>query len=530
MAISKLQDKVGELMALNASKDVRIKEVEKEKARMERQLQRGIEGIESETSANNSSTMGHKRPSRGIVISSPLPKERTNAEDKSSAGEEEKTKNDIHIISSLRSQITHLTSQLRESQESNAHLTSSLKAREAELTRRVAIPTMDGSIEGGGGSTRLAQLEVANAQNKQIVAQLNDQVDFLNEQLAQREQQVTKLLLVQQEEGKTRSSGSNRSGEASMSQVKKEYQQKVYELSTSLAEKEEEIRELRLREEVHLEKLHQLNDKLAEITEEQSHISSEQEERQRQSLQNQEQERKAMDADVNHLHTKIEELKGQTRYLEEERSALLNALEEAREHIQSAKSLKETEEQQSSTGGEEEMIKQLQLKFSVQLSELRSALAEKEEEVQTLRTQLGRELQQSQPRKEASQFGQVEQRLQSLQSQDQEEDRRLMEAELNRLKAALEESKGQTRLFVKEREALVHALEEAQGQLQAKKVLHSFSETSEEERKEQNNNLQADLRLARSRLDALQVRMLLVYQIISFFIMVLFFVDRIDSF
>ena len=106
------------------------------------------------------------------------------------------------IIATLREQLSAAAAALSESEEECRRLTSAVASREQELARSskliniVSSNYTDTNAGASAGSNALMpgnkteQLLAADLANKRIIDQLNGQVDFLNEQLAQREAQI----------------------------------------------------------------------------------------------------------------------------------------------------------------------------------------------------------------------------------------------------------------------------------------------------------------------------------------------------
>lgn len=89
-----------------------------------------------------------------------------------------------YVISSLREQIKALEDNVRTCQHEKAKLAAAVTARENELSRLSRIVEENVTVTTQG-------LEQAHASNQRIIEQLNAQVDFLNDQLAQREAQIS---------------------------------------------------------------------------------------------------------------------------------------------------------------------------------------------------------------------------------------------------------------------------------------------------------------------------------------------------
>ena len=184
-AMSSLEDKLAEMINLCNAKDSNSQRLESEMIRLQRQLQRTTE------------TPGERKSApRSIVISSPVkPASSTTVVmgqgsgigDSSLSGS---SSSDAQLLTALRNQVSRLTMQLREADAKNGELTSGITAREQELTR-LSSRLLEG--DGTGAAGKVGQLELVNQQHQRLIAQLNDQVDFLNEQLAQRELQLSRL-------------------------------------------------------------------------------------------------------------------------------------------------------------------------------------------------------------------------------------------------------------------------------------------------------------------------------------------------
>lgn len=112
------------------------------------------------------------------------------------------------VISALRGQLESASTKLQHAEDEMKHLKSAIAAREQELSRsnRIignaaarSILSGDGNAVGGSSSGLQAVMgspidpQVIDSSNKRIIDQLNSQVDFLNEQLAYREAQLTTL-------------------------------------------------------------------------------------------------------------------------------------------------------------------------------------------------------------------------------------------------------------------------------------------------------------------------------------------------
>lgn len=101
------------------------------------------------------------------------------------------------MIRTLRAQLEAANKACAAKDEENRRVASALTAREQELARSSKLitsttakaATMPGaSVEVS--SHQLQQSAVADVANARIVNQLNGQIDFLNEQLAQKEAQL----------------------------------------------------------------------------------------------------------------------------------------------------------------------------------------------------------------------------------------------------------------------------------------------------------------------------------------------------
>ena len=185
IAMSKLEDELADLTNLCSAKDANARRLESEVVRLQRQLQRTTE------------TPGERKAApRSIVVSAPVrPASSTAVETGAGSGVGDSSlsgssASDAQLLTALRNQVSRLTMQLREADAKNSELSSAVTAREQELTR-LSSRLLEG--EGMNGTSKTAQLELISQQNQRLIAQLNEQVDFLNEQLAQRELQLSKL-------------------------------------------------------------------------------------------------------------------------------------------------------------------------------------------------------------------------------------------------------------------------------------------------------------------------------------------------
>jgi hypothetical protein len=107
------------------------------------------------------------------------------------------------LMSKLRVQIETLTNQLRISEEERLKLDNAVRRREQELTASVQQKSWEGkghimsrSVQHGDSTTldsKLEMLVMADSANNRIIDQLNGQVDFLNDQLALREAQLSDI-------------------------------------------------------------------------------------------------------------------------------------------------------------------------------------------------------------------------------------------------------------------------------------------------------------------------------------------------
>lgn len=103
------------------------------------------------------------------------------------------------IIRTLRSQLEAANKACAAKDEENRRVASALTAREQELARSSklitsstakAATTSTPGASADVSSHQLQQSAVADVANARIVNQLNGQIDFLNEQLAQKEAQL----------------------------------------------------------------------------------------------------------------------------------------------------------------------------------------------------------------------------------------------------------------------------------------------------------------------------------------------------
>lgn len=188
VSLSNAQDKLADLSNLCVAKDTRIRELEKENSRYQRQIEKRIEGDKS-----------NSKVTRSIVVTSPIPSKLPKGSTLHSTAADStlSSLNDVHpdaqLVASLRRHVEALSTQLGESEEKCEALAGAVKTRDQELAR-LASSVGDAGVSDNSQS-RVAHLELANGQQKRLVAQLNDQVDFLNEQLAQKELEVRHVLV-----------------------------------------------------------------------------------------------------------------------------------------------------------------------------------------------------------------------------------------------------------------------------------------------------------------------------------------------
>lgn len=113
---------------------------------------------------------------------------------------------DSEIINTLRQKLSEAESTIKELESIKHRLTTSLASRDEEfirLTKLVNTPKYESPSDmmntGSYTDSRTEQILQTNQANKRIIDQLNSQIDFLNEQLAIREDQVVKTADVSHE-------------------------------------------------------------------------------------------------------------------------------------------------------------------------------------------------------------------------------------------------------------------------------------------------------------------------------------------
>ncbi len=100
------------------------------------------------------------------------------------------------VVHTLHTQISELSASLRAAEDEIKRLTTAVASREQELSRSTKLMNMvsgsstDQPTSGSVPSNRLDQLLAADTANKRVIDQLNGHVDFLNEQLAHKEEQL----------------------------------------------------------------------------------------------------------------------------------------------------------------------------------------------------------------------------------------------------------------------------------------------------------------------------------------------------
>jgi hypothetical protein len=106
---------------------------------------------------------------------------------------------DSEIINTLRQKLSEAEHTIKELEAMKHRLAISLASRDEEfirLTKLVNSSKFEGSTDlmntGSYTDSRTEQILLTNQANKRIIDQLNSQIDFLNEQLAIREDQVVK--------------------------------------------------------------------------------------------------------------------------------------------------------------------------------------------------------------------------------------------------------------------------------------------------------------------------------------------------
>ena len=103
-------------------------------------------------------------------------------------------KADAALMRNLRDQIEALERDLRKSEEDKQRLEVAVRRREAELSQAIQKTSSVALLAGvNSDSNRLDMLTMADSANARIIDQLNGQVDFLNDQLAQREAQLAEV-------------------------------------------------------------------------------------------------------------------------------------------------------------------------------------------------------------------------------------------------------------------------------------------------------------------------------------------------
>lgn len=101
----------------------------------------------------------------------------------------ENYENDSSILSTLRRKLFEAESTIRELEATKHRLTSTLASRDEEYSR---LATLAANSNFSNISPSNDNIDGVNIANKRVIDQLNSQIDFLNEQLALREDQVTK--------------------------------------------------------------------------------------------------------------------------------------------------------------------------------------------------------------------------------------------------------------------------------------------------------------------------------------------------
>ncbi len=118
-----------------------------------------------------------------------------NSQNLQQSGVESSVVGDKLLIDQLSRQVSELTSTVRKLEEDKIVLEGSVKRREHELGREMQkVASL--ALQTGDTSTvesKFEMLLMADGANSRIIDQLNGQIDFLNDQLAIRESQLSEL-------------------------------------------------------------------------------------------------------------------------------------------------------------------------------------------------------------------------------------------------------------------------------------------------------------------------------------------------
>ena len=152
----------------------------------------GVPGLKTSDSSNpsdenndSSNSRNHSDPNstpahiNGVDMNSNLPPSPTRRNQRSPG-------NDKRIVAALEAQLGEMKSRMEFSEAEVTRLKQACGAREREVERLGAL------LEGGRDYDKLNEEHAATAQAR-MLDQLNRQVDFLNNQLAEREGQVSTL-------------------------------------------------------------------------------------------------------------------------------------------------------------------------------------------------------------------------------------------------------------------------------------------------------------------------------------------------
>ncbi len=97
------------------------------------------------------------------------------------------------MMRNLRDQVESLERDLRKSEDERQRLEAAVRRRETELSQVIQKSSSLALQAGSTADSRLDMLAMADSANARIIDQLNGQVDFLNDQLAQREAQLAQV-------------------------------------------------------------------------------------------------------------------------------------------------------------------------------------------------------------------------------------------------------------------------------------------------------------------------------------------------
>ena len=147
----------------------------------------------------NTSSKPSNISQRAITLPVPIPVSLHAIETGIDEGKIDDSDNDSSIVATLRKKLVDADATIRDLEDAKQRLSVSLSSREEEFNRLTKLNTDSEFLQMGPDSDNVSgtkmsdQSKAVNAANKRVIEQLNSQIDFLNEQLSLREDQIGRI-------------------------------------------------------------------------------------------------------------------------------------------------------------------------------------------------------------------------------------------------------------------------------------------------------------------------------------------------